>query len=159
MLTSSSKSILVVLVVMVVITVVKGQNIKCGKKGQKRLDDVTQEMATFGSPTRRYPTSEAQMKEYCKTDRANEKWMSAYANQCLDKLSQQVIGLLSYSISATNKRHCGGRRKRAFLRWSTCGNAAKPETVQCWRTLNAFLPRITRSPNKWKIPMVCWYVT
>lgn len=142
--------------VIVALALTDGQKLKCGKAGQKKLDDVTQEMATFGHLERQYPTTEARMRAYCAKDRANEKYLSDYAALCLDKLSQQVIGLLSYSVSATNRKHCVGRRKRAFLKWAPCGNSAKPETAKCWQTLNAFLPRISKAPNKWKIPMVCW---
>ena len=57
-----------------------------------------------------------------------------------------MLKLQLKSVEKANKEFCGksGGKRSDFMKWSKCGNSAKPETVKCWKSFVGDVGRISK---------------
>nr|XP_027196351.1 uncharacterized protein LOC113790842 [Dermatophagoides pteronyssinus] len=112
----------------------------------------------FGLDYLGLPETQAKLKEYCRNITNNKVLSKDFGERCLTGTSQTLLNLQVYNVDRVNKPYCAknGKKREAFVRWSKCGNAAKPETKKCWDKMNEGMNLARKvANNKSRIPIVC----
>lgn len=112
----------------------------------------------FGSEKAKLPETQAKLTKYCKAVVANKEFSKDYGDRCLTGTSQTLLNLQVYNVDRINKPYCAknGKKREAFVRWSKCGNDAKPETKKCWNNMINDMANARKVTNvKSRIPIVC----